>query len=105
MGADMMTERVIKEINREKQLLAEPEPINVDLQRTSTHTWPPWTRMDPPTSNQTNQQNPQQHTQDSHTKHSKPRPTTKHHKKPPQKPHHHQKRRRQHLHHQKPASR
>ena len=29
LGADMMTERVIKEINREKQLLAEPEPINV----------------------------------------------------------------------------
>ena len=29
LGADMMTERVIKEINGEKQLLAEPEPINV----------------------------------------------------------------------------
>ena len=29
LGADVMTERVIKEINREKQLLAEPEPINV----------------------------------------------------------------------------
>ena len=29
LGADMMTERVIREINREKQLLAEPEPINV----------------------------------------------------------------------------
>ena len=29
LGADMMTERVIKEMNREKQLLAEPEPINV----------------------------------------------------------------------------
>ena len=28
-GADMMTARVIREINREKQLLAEPEPINV----------------------------------------------------------------------------
>ena len=27
--SDMMTERVIHEINREKQLLAEPEPINV----------------------------------------------------------------------------
>ena len=29
LGADMMTERVIKEINREKQLLAKPEPIDV----------------------------------------------------------------------------
>ena len=29
LGADMMTERVIKQINKEKQLLAEPEPINV----------------------------------------------------------------------------
>ena len=29
LGSDMMTERVIGEINREKQLLAEPEPINV----------------------------------------------------------------------------
>ena len=29
LGADMMIERVIREINREKQLLAEPEPINV----------------------------------------------------------------------------
>ena len=29
LGADMMTERVIREINQEKQLLAEPEPINV----------------------------------------------------------------------------
>ena len=29
LGADMMTERVIRDINREKQLLAEPEPINV----------------------------------------------------------------------------
>ena len=29
LGSDMMTERVIKEINREKQLFAEPEPINV----------------------------------------------------------------------------
>ena len=29
LGADMMTQRVIKEINKEKQLLAEPEPINV----------------------------------------------------------------------------
>ena len=28
-GADMMTERIIREINREKQLRAEPEPINV----------------------------------------------------------------------------
>ena len=28
-GADMMTEQVIQEINQEKQLLAEPEPINV----------------------------------------------------------------------------
>ena len=29
LGADMMTEQVIREINREKQLLAEPEPINL----------------------------------------------------------------------------
>ena len=29
LGSDMMTERVIKEINREKQLFAEPKPINV----------------------------------------------------------------------------
>ena len=29
LGADMMTERVIREINKEKQLLAEPEPFNV----------------------------------------------------------------------------
>ena len=29
LGSDMMTERVIKEINMEKQLFAEPEPINV----------------------------------------------------------------------------
>ena len=29
LGADMMPQRVIREINREKQLLAEPEPINV----------------------------------------------------------------------------
>ena len=29
LGADMMIERVIREINREKQLLAEPEPINL----------------------------------------------------------------------------
>ena len=29
LGADMMTERVIREINQEKQLLAEPKPINV----------------------------------------------------------------------------
>ena len=29
LAADMMTERVIREINREKPLLAEPEPINV----------------------------------------------------------------------------
>ena len=29
LGADMLTKRVIREINREKQLLAEPEPINV----------------------------------------------------------------------------
>ena len=29
LGADMMTEPVIREINREKQLLAEPEPIKV----------------------------------------------------------------------------
>ena len=29
LGDDMMTERVIKEINKEKQLLSEPEPINV----------------------------------------------------------------------------
>ena len=29
LGADMMTERVIREINKEKQLLAEREPINV----------------------------------------------------------------------------
>ena len=29
LGADMMAERVIREINREKQLLLEPEPINV----------------------------------------------------------------------------
>ena len=29
LGADMMTEHVIREINQEKQLLAEPEPINV----------------------------------------------------------------------------
>ena len=29
LGADMMTERVIREIIQEKQLLAEPEPINV----------------------------------------------------------------------------
>ena len=28
-GADMMTERVIREINREKQLLAEHEPLNM----------------------------------------------------------------------------
>ena len=29
LGADMMTERVIREIDQEKLLLAEPEPINV----------------------------------------------------------------------------
>ena len=29
LGADMMTERVIWEINEEKQLLAEPEPISM----------------------------------------------------------------------------
>ena len=29
LGVDMMTERVIREINQEKQLLIEPEPINV----------------------------------------------------------------------------
>ena len=29
LGADVMTERVIREINQEKQLLAKPEPINV----------------------------------------------------------------------------
>ena len=29
LGSDMMTERVIQEINHEKQLLAKPEPINV----------------------------------------------------------------------------
>ena len=29
LGADMMTEYVIRETNQEKQLLAEPEPINV----------------------------------------------------------------------------
>ena len=29
LGVGMMTERVIREINKEKQLLAEPEPINV----------------------------------------------------------------------------
>ena len=29
LGADMMTERVIREISQEKQLLAEPKPINV----------------------------------------------------------------------------
>ena len=29
LGADLMTERVIREISQEKQLLAEPKPINV----------------------------------------------------------------------------
>ena len=29
LGADIMTERIIKEINTEKQPLAEPEPVNI----------------------------------------------------------------------------
>ena len=60
--------------------------------------------MDHTTNNPSNQPNPQPHTHDCHSRHTKRKPTTKRRKKPPQRQHRHPKKRRQHLHHHKPTS-
>ena len=98
LGSDMMTERVIKEINREKQLLAEPEPINVadwdeailnELGHTTnddtpTDTHPNMATMD---TDETPDQQPDKPAKPTttHARQSHPAQKTKAHNKTPQK--------------------
>ena len=110
-----MTERVIKETNREKQLLAEPEPINVadwdeailnELGHTTNDDTPPDSHpnvatMDTDETPAQQPDNPAKPTT-THARQTHPAQKTKAHNKTPQKQRHHQKRRRQHLHRHKP---
>ena len=119
LGSDMMTERVIKEINKEKQLFAEPEPINVadwdeailnELGHTTnddipSDTHPKTATMDTDETPVQQPDNPAKLTT-THARQSHPAQKTKAHNKTPQKTpkkkRHHQKRRRQHLHRRNP---
>ena len=99
LGSDMMTERVIKEINREKQLLAEPEPINVadwdeailnelgltTNDDTPTDTHPNMAAMDTDETPVQQPDNPAKPTT-THARQPHPAQKTKAHNKTPQKP-------------------
>ena len=98
LGSDMMTERVMREINREKQLLAEPEPISVadwdegilnelglnTNDDTPTDTHPNMPTMDTDETPVHQPDNPAQPTT-THTRQSHPAQKTKAHNKTPQK--------------------
>ena len=98
LGSDMMTERVIKEINREKQLFAEPEPINVadwdeaivnELSHTTNDDTPSDTHSNMATidTDETSVQQPDNPAKltTTHARQSHPAQKTKAHNKTPQK--------------------